>query len=66
MIHEVAVDTVYISPSGKQFKVLHLARHGQNCLYPMVVYTNLDTTDYPPGQIWVIEESIFLKTFRDA
>lgn len=66
MIYEVEPGKIYYSPSGKPFKVLSLARHGQSCIYPMVVYTNLEATDLPPGQIWVIEESLFLKLFKEG
>lgn len=65
MIYELIVGETYLSPGGRKFKVLHLAKHGQNCSLPMVVYTNLEPTDYPPGEVWVIEESLFLKTFRE-
>lgn len=65
MIREVEVDKTYISPSGKRFKVLHRGRHGQNCLCPMIIYTNIDPTDYPPGEVWTIEESLFIKLFKE-
>lgn len=60
--YEEGVD--YKSPSGLRFKVLHKAQHGQDCSWPMVVYTNVEPThDAPPGKIWVIAESIFMRTF---
>lgn len=56
----------YKSPSGLRFKVLFKAQHGQDCSWPMVVYTNLEPTkDAPTGKIWTIAESIFLRTFSD-
>lgn len=56
----------YKSPSGLRFKVLSLARHAQDCSWPMVVYTNLEpTSDAPTGTVWVIAESIFLRTFSE-
>ena len=43
---------------------MHLGRHAQDCSWPMVVYTNLEPTmDAKAGTVWVIAESIFLKTF---
>lgn len=65
MIYEVEEGKTYLSPSRKPFKVLHVGKHGQNCSCPMIVYTNLEETDLPPGQIWVIEESLFLKLFTE-
>lgn len=54
----------YRSPSGLKFEVLYLARHAQDCSWPMVVYRNLEPTkDAPTGTVWTIAESIFLRTF---
>ncbi|MNT77978.1 hypothetical protein D3C71_2002950 [compost metagenome] len=67
MLLEVETDREYLSPSGLRFKVLHLGKHGQDCSWPMVVYTNLEPThDRPTGEIWVIAESLFLKQFSDV
>jgi hypothetical protein len=67
MIYEVEENKEYLSPSGLRFKVLHRAKHGQDCSYPMVVYTNLEPThDRPANEIWTIGESLFMKQFRDA
>ena len=64
MLESIEKGQEYLSPSGLHFKVLHLARHAQDCSWPMVVYTNLETThDSPTGTVWVIAESIFLRTF---
>ncbi|MOA23365.1 hypothetical protein D3C78_1439800 [compost metagenome] len=64
MLLEVEKDSEYLSPSGLRFKVLYLAKHGQDCSWPMVVYTNLEPThDRPVGEIWTIAESLFLKQF---
>ena len=66
MIEEIEVDREYLSPSGLLFKVLHIGKHAQDCSIPMVVFTNLvPTHDRPIGEIWVIEESLFLKTYRE-
>ena len=66
MLYEVEVNREYLSPSGLTFKVLHRAKHGQDCSYPQVVYTNLTAThDRPAGEIWVIAESLFMKQFRE-
>lgn len=67
MLEKIEVDTVYKSPSGIKFKVNHLARHAQDCSWPMVVYTNIEPTkDAAPGTIWVMAESIFMKTFSEV
>lgn len=67
MLETVEVGKEYLSPSGLRFKVLHLAKHGQDCSLPMVVYTNLEPThDRPANEIWTIEESLFLKLFSVA
>lgn len=64
MLDYVEVGVTYRSPSGFKFKIMHLGRHEQSCAWPMVVYTNLEpTTDAKVGTVWVIAESIFLKTF---
>lgn len=64
MLDRIDVNVEYLSPSGLRFKVLALARHAQDCSWPMVVYTNLvPTKDAPTGTVWVIAESIFLKVF---
>lgn len=64
MLDCIEVGVTYRSPSGFRFKVMHLGRHAQDCSWPMVVYTNLEPTmDAKAGTVWVIAESIFLKTF---
>jgi hypothetical protein len=64
MLETIEEKGEYLSPSGLRFKVLSLARHAQDCSWPMVVYTNLEPTrDAPTGTVWVIAESIFLRTF---
>lgn len=65
MLDTIDTGEVYLSGSGLQFKVNGKAKHGQDCTVPMVVYENIEPTyDYPTGQIWVMEESLFLKLFR--
>lgn len=67
MLESVEEQTTYLSPSGIPFKVLYLGQHGQDCTLPMVVYTNLEPTkDKRAGEIWVMEESLFMKLFRDG
>lgn len=64
MLEMIEEGREYLSPSGLRFKVQTLARHAQDCSWPMVVYTNLEPTrDAPTGTTWVIAESIFLRTF---
>lgn len=66
MLNEVEEHKIYLSPSGLRFKVLHLAKHAQDCSYPMVVFTNLEPThDRPANEIWVLSESMFIKQFSD-
>ena len=66
MIIDVSEGCLYLSPSGVTFKVLHKAKHGQDCSYPMIVYTNIEKTqDRDIGEIWVISESLFLKLFKE-
>ena len=65
-IYDLEINRVYISRHGRRFVIRDICRHGQDCTVPMVYYENLDATkDYPPGQRWVIEESLFLKQFRE-
>jgi len=67
MLESVEEEREYRSPTGILFKVLHLGQHGQDCSWPMVVYTNLEPTrDAPIGKIWVIAESLFLKQFSET
>jgi hypothetical protein len=67
LILEVETDKTYLSPSGIKFIVLHKAMHGQACNLPMVVYQNIEPThDKPVGCVWTMEESLFLKLFREA
>lgn len=67
LILEVETNKTYLSPSGIKFKVLHKAMHGQACNLPMIVYQNVEPThDKPVGCVWTIEESLFLKLFREA
>jgi hypothetical protein len=64
MIESIEEGLIYRSPSGLFFRVLHLARHAQDCSWPMVVYENINPTkDAPAGTIWVLAESIFIITF---
>ena len=66
MIYEIEINNEYLSPSGLLFKVLHLGKHAQDCSVPMVVFTNLvPTHDRPIGEIWVMEESLFMETYRE-
>jgi hypothetical protein len=67
MLESIEEQKVYKSPTGKPFRVLYLARHAQDCSWPMVVYTNLEPTkDAPAYTMWTIAESIFLRTFSDV
>ncbi len=43
MLELVEEGKEYKSPSGLKFKVLHLAKHGQDCSWPMSVRTNTNT-----------------------
>ena len=66
MLAEIKPQTTYLSPSGIRFLVICKAKHGQDCSWPMVIYTNLEPTkDMPTGEIWTIAESIFMRTFRE-
>jgi hypothetical protein len=66
-IYEIEIGKDYLSPSGIPFRVLDIVSHGQDCSIAMVVYKNLiPTKDYPKNHKWVIEESIFYKTFTEA
>ena len=57
----------YLSPSGIKFKLLHKAKHGQDCSLAMIVYTNIEPThDRPVGEIWVITESLFIRLFKET
>ena len=54
----------YISRSGAEFVVDHIARHGQDCSHVMIVYHNVEPTiDSSKGTIWVISETIFMNRF---
>lgn len=63
-IYEVKVNTKYKS-SNNIFEVLGFCQHGQDCSIRMILYTNLTTTDYPPNTKWVLEESLFIKKFKE-
>lgn len=68
-IFEVEKGLRYRSRSGYLMEVTGFSRHAQDCSVTMVHYINLEPTfDYPSGQPWVMEESLFLRLFtiRDA
>lgn len=66
MLESIEEGKVYRSPSGFRFQVLGLARHAQDCSWPMVVYVNLEPTkDAKAGTLWTIAESIFMRTFSE-
>ncbi|QBJ02935.1 hypothetical protein MZD04_gp413 [Pseudomonas phage Psa21] len=66
MLESIKPNHTYFSPSGIRFHVICVGKHGQDCSWPMVVYTNLEPTkDSKTNEIWVIAESIFLKTFSE-
>lgn len=64
-IYELKEGHIYYSPSKKPFRYLGTIRHGQDCSLPMVVYMSMVETDRPAGTIFVIEESLFLKQFKE-
>ena len=67
LLREVVSGLTVRSPSGLPFKVLAVGKHAQDCSLPMVVFTNITPThDRPAGEIWVLEESLFLKNFHLA
>ena len=67
LLREVVPGLEVRSPSGLPFKVLAVGKHAQDCSLPMVIFTNTTPThDRPAGEIWVIEESLFLKNFHLA
>ena len=64
---DLIVGSNYLSPSGIKFKLLHKAKHGQDCSLAMIVYTNIEPThDRPVGEIWVIAESLFIRLFKET
>lgn len=66
MIYEIQPRRVYLSQSGMPLLVKEIARHGQDCSDPYVIFVNLQATpDSPPGITWVLPESIFLSRFRE-
>jgi len=65
-IREVVVDHIYYSASGIPFKVIARGHYGLNCTVPMIAYCNLiKTKDAKSNSLWFLEESIFLKTFKE-
>jgi hypothetical protein len=67
LLREVVPGLEVRSPSGLPFKVLAVGKHAQDCSLPMVIFTNTTPThDRPAGEIWVLEESLFLKNFHLA
>lgn len=67
LLREVVSGLTVRSPSGLPFKVLAVGKHAQDCSLPMVVFTNITPThDRPAGEVWVLEESLFLKNFHLA
>lgn len=66
MIYEIQPRRVYLSQSGMPLLVKEIARHGQDCSDPYVVFVNLQATpDAPAGLTWVLPESIFLRRFTE-
>ena len=66
-IYEVEAGKEYVSKrSGHRSKVLYKGRHAQNCSIPMVAYITINATqDAPPGQVWMCEESMFIRVWRE-
>lgn len=66
-IYEVEANKEYVSKrSGHLCVVLGLGRHAQNCEIPMVAYKTINATDdAPPGQMWMCEESMFMRVWRE-
>lgn len=67
-IYEVELNREYVSNSTRtKVKVLGFCKHAQDCSVGMVRFTNLSATvDAPAGTEWVLEESIFLKRFKEC
>lgn len=67
MIFEIEVGRTYYSPSGLPFKVLRKGvKYALDCSHHMVVFTNLTAThDRPAGEEWVLDESLFMKIYRE-
>lgn len=66
MLREIEDGVTYLSKVGLPFRVLHKAKHGQDCTVPMVVYVNLTPTfDAPTGTVWTVSESFFLGRFSE-
>lgn len=65
-IVEPEVGKTYLSGKGIPFRILHRARHGQDCTHAMIVYQNeVATADAPVGTVWVISESLFIQKFKE-
>lgn len=66
-IYEIEVGKNYRSRSGYLFKVLAIARHGQDCSVSMVLYRALEATfDSPAGSLWTMEYNLFLSRFSEV
>lgn len=62
MLEKVVINSLCKSASGAIFFVSSLGRHAQSCETVMVIYQNLTpTSDFPVGQTWVLDKSIFCR-----
>lgn len=65
-IREVELGQTYYSKRGTKVIVRGRSWYGNNCSIAMIEYITPNATrDKPPGHKWVLEESIFLKTFSE-
>jgi len=65
-IREVTVGSTYYSRHGTVVTVRGRSWYGNNCSTAMIEYTTPNpTNDKAAGHRWVLEESLFLKLFRE-
>jgi hypothetical protein len=66
-IYELEVGKSYYSHSGQEFKLIKKGvKYALDCSIHMVVFTNIKAThDRPAGEEWVLDEKLFMKTFKE-
>lgn len=67
-INEVQINKIYFTHTRNYpVQVMSLSRYGHNCTIPMVTYMVLCATgDAKAGQLFTLEESLFLKKMKEC
>ena len=66
MLETARVEKIYVAPNGVKVKVKGFHQCWEHPESRTVSYTNLEAFDgHPIGTQWALDESVFLKTFRE-